>query len=349
MKEDQFFTVPDIWPAFACKCGKCRSCCCTGWNISISEDEYFRLVGMDCPAELRQKLDDAFYIPHDASPERYAMLNHNYLGDCPLRAGCGLCALQRIMGESAVPLICRLYPRAIDSARGEATLSNSCEAVAEAFLDHAEPLRFIPFDIGEKAEGHAGAAELAVRGRCIALMQDRRLTLRYRIACVGSYIHAPRPVRMPFEKRLSALLSLAELYGEISPSIGGYCETAMENIGDCSEEEYARLASRFEERAGNAKLVMEHMLVNHMFYTKFPYTAEAQNTNDAFAAFCGVYGLLRLLAVGNPSYITSSEKLVDVLCAAFRVIEHTRFDHNVGVILSGLGAGPEDAAGMIGL
>lgn len=349
MKEDSFFTVPDIWPAFACKCGKCRNCCCTGWNISISEDEYFRLVGMDCPCGIRQKLDDAFFIPHDASPERYALLNRNYLGECPLRAENGLCALQRAMGEGAVPDICRLYPRAIDRARGEAALSNSCEAVAEAFLGREAPLRFIPYPLDAKALGRADAAETAVRGRCIALMQDRRLTLRYRIACVGSYLGAPKPVRTPFEKRLSILMDLAGLYREISPSIGAYCGTAIANIGGCTEEGYARLAAAFEARAGDASLFAEHMLVNHMFYIKFPYEADIKSTGEAFAALCGAYGLLRLLSIGNPDYITSPEKLVDVMCAAFRVIGHTRFDHNVSALLSSLGAGPEDAAGLIGL
>ena len=57
------FLVPDIYPSFRCKGGSCRSTCCKGWGISVRMEEYFRLLGMDCPPEIRRRLDCAFYAP----------------------------------------------------------------------------------------------------------------------------------------------------------------------------------------------------------------------------------------------------------------------------------------------
>ena len=80
------FLVPDIYPSFRCKGGSCRSTCCKGWGISVRREEYFRLLGMDCPPEIRRRLDCAFYAPKDPSPERFRLINPRFDGDCPLRA-----------------------------------------------------------------------------------------------------------------------------------------------------------------------------------------------------------------------------------------------------------------------
>lgn len=337
------YTAPDFWTGFACKCGDCRRSCCEGWDISISEDEYFRLIGVDCLPQLRRRLDDAFYVPHDAAPERYAILNHNYLGDCPLRLENGLCGLQRELGEAVLPRVCRLYPRSIDAALSEATLANSCEGVLEGFFHRDEPIRFEQVMLEEPALGVETRERLAVRMRCIALMQDRRLNVRYRIASIGDEFNAAHPKSVPFAARLSVLLALAEIYSEISPSISEHCANAHAALADLAQEEYAQLAIRHDERFPMLGRVMEHTFVNHMFYEKFPYTAQADGVEEAFASLCGVYGFIRLLCVGNSQRLTSEAALVDMLGAAFRVVEHTRFDHNVDVVLRRLGGGIGDA------
>ena len=64
------FLVPDIYPSFRCKGGSCRSTCCKGWGISVRMEEYFRLLGMDCPPEIRRRLDTGVHrvtlsLPYD--------------------------------------------------------------------------------------------------------------------------------------------------------------------------------------------------------------------------------------------------------------------------------------------
>ena len=62
---DTVYTVPDIYPEFRCKISSCRQTCCYGWEITLSMEEYFRLIGMNCPHALRHRLDGTVYILDD--------------------------------------------------------------------------------------------------------------------------------------------------------------------------------------------------------------------------------------------------------------------------------------------
>ena len=50
------YFVPDYFLRFACKIGTCRTACCVGWPVSISQENYFRLLGVDCSTDLRRRL-----------------------------------------------------------------------------------------------------------------------------------------------------------------------------------------------------------------------------------------------------------------------------------------------------
>ncbi len=343
MSENDGFLVPDFWKEFSCKCGACRKSCCMGWDVGISQREYFSLVGASCSSELRSRLDEAFYVPHDASPERYALLNHNYLGDCPLRAQNGLCMLQRELGEAALPEVCRRYPRSINCSLGEATLANSCEGVIEGFIGREEPIRFERLALFITPNGDETPQRMQTRMQCVNIMQDRRLAVRYRIAAIGDFLQAGHPKNAPFAMRLPALLALAELYKEISPNIGSYCADAYEALSGCTQEDYARFAAMHDKHFPQLSLMMEHCLVNHLFYEKFPFAPQLRSAREAFIALCGVYGFLRILCVGNTPKLRSNDALVDMLCSAFRVIEHTRFESNVNAVMKRSGYGMEDA------
>lgn len=88
------FLVPDYYEDFRCKGGACRRTCCDGWGISVTQAEYFRLLGMDCPPDLRRRIDVAFHAPETPSPERFRLITPTWRADCPMRAPDGLCALQ---------------------------------------------------------------------------------------------------------------------------------------------------------------------------------------------------------------------------------------------------------------
>ena len=80
MQDKQLWLQPDYFEGFKCKCGACRNCCCTGWDIAVGMDEYFRLIGMECPEEIHRRLECAFRVPDVPSPERFRLISPNWLG-----------------------------------------------------------------------------------------------------------------------------------------------------------------------------------------------------------------------------------------------------------------------------
>ena len=81
MKES--YLVPDYFPKFACKMGECRHPCCKGWPVSISTDDYFRLLSVSCGPAMRERLDNAVRVSLHPTPEAYAQMAHavNPYGD----------------------------------------------------------------------------------------------------------------------------------------------------------------------------------------------------------------------------------------------------------------------------
>ena len=66
------YLVPDYVPEFACKMGACRRPCCEGWPISMSTEDYFRLLGVPCGPAMRERLDNAVRVSLHPTPEAYA-------------------------------------------------------------------------------------------------------------------------------------------------------------------------------------------------------------------------------------------------------------------------------------
>ncbi|MGI5884196.1 MAG: flagellin lysine-N-methylase [Candidatus Spyradocola sp.] len=363
------FLVPDIYPSFHCKGGSCRSTCCKGWGISVSMEEYFRLLGMDCPPDIRRRLDCAFYAPKDASPERFRLINPRFDGDCPLRAEDGLCALQLACGEAALPRICRVYPRAF---RGEfayeCSCSNSCEAVLEQLFGREAPLTFRSVELtipdappAGKALRHPRGYYGAIRTLCCKILQKRALPLPERIARVGLALRALEPLldaeagRMgeeierqalcldplpPFvpdaAAGLSAVQALLAAFAENSESLSPYQETAQARLS--SAEHFAQARDAFAARFPDWEKTFEHMLVHHLFYECFPFSDRHETFADEFSALCALYAMLRFLLIGYTAQEPSREGFVDAAAAAFRLIEHSRFDHNAAVLLRRQGA-----------
>ena len=87
------YLMPDYYPDFHCKTGMCRAACCVGWNVSLSMQDYFRLLGVECRKHVREKLDCALHVKRYPTEDSYAELVHRYDGNCPLRMENGLCAI----------------------------------------------------------------------------------------------------------------------------------------------------------------------------------------------------------------------------------------------------------------
>lgn len=192
------FLVPSYYPMFRCKCGACRSTCCEGWEVTISLQEYFKLMGEECSPALRRRLDSAIKPLLHPQPGQYACIDHKWDGRCPLQEESGLCALHAECGEKALSAVCRYYPRSPRLTFGmECACANSCEGVLELLFATREPLTFLPmaleFELPKEVTDEperAAPGYAAIRKRCVALLQSRERALPERLHWIGGLLLA---------------------------------------------------------------------------------------------------------------------------------------------------------------
>lgn len=365
MKEARKFLVPEYYPAFRCKMGACRHSCCEGWSVTVSLKDYYRLTNLEGSPSLHERIDRALRPLISPTADGYAEISHDLRGICRLRLSDGRCALHAEAGEDALAPLCRLYPRSVrGGAPCECACALSCEETLELLWDISRPLRFIKTELAlELPEGDGGGAhidalgrETALRMSFIAILQDRRYPLNVRLSrlsaaveeaeaaieagdvgridflvsngLLGDKVRAARP-----EFSLLALRAAGEfarMLGEHSDGLKEYGERALGYFreGDDVRARYEVARTRFEADFPAWEGFFEHLLVNHLFFSRFPLRHREWNAPGA------VYSLLRFLALGCG--VRSRDELIDLCHAVFRFIDHTAFDSYAGELLKRL-------------
>lgn len=357
------YLVPEYYPAFVCKTSACRHPCCEGWKITISMEDYFRLVGAECSGELRGKIDCALKVTGGTADGRYAVISADYTGRCRLHREDGLCAVQAELGESCLPAICRYYPRAVRrSYKNKCCCSNSCEAVIESMSAIKGPLLFIEKEIAGEREPDGdpfGAAEFEVQQECIGIIQDRRYALPERISFLCDYLSGTRDgktdeVRPDIAEALDIQRMFTDLVASGSKSMEDYYPEvvrfyrAEENDAAGFTARYLTAKKAFEENFPEWQTLFEHIIVNHMFYDEFPFLLDHKDMRRSFVPLAAVYSFLRYSAVGYCYNHPSGESFADLAAAVFRLIEHSGFDRNAAVILGKLNwSGPEKLKSLV--
>ena len=366
--ETHTFLMPNYYPNFFCKMGGCRSACCEGWPISISMNNYFHLLGLDCKKDLRRRLDCGIRVMDHPTEEEYARFEPRYDGNCPLRMEDGRCALHAELGEALLPDVCRLYPRGIRSEDGlyECSCTNSCEAVLELMLGQEEPISFIQRELTvemppmppRQSFFETLGMEQRIRLYLISVMQDRALTLPQRLMCLGAVLDEmdrsfQQKDRAMLDRilgdghrRLHPLPDTKEIDGghlqfglwiaeqmiaildERSQSIRGCGQAALSYFGEGGDaiSRYRKARAHFEAAVPKWEIFFEHMLVNHMFFSVFPFQDRPESMHEEYVALCAVYAVMRFLALGCMAESQEISRLIDGMGAAFRLIDHTEFD-----------------------
>ncbi len=311
------YLTPDYFPAFRCKMGACRTACCEGWPISFSLDDYFRLTSEECSDELRRRIDMGVRISLHPSPDAYAEIAMRWDGSCPMRLPDGRCAVHAELGDGALACVCRLYPRGVRLERGyEVSCANSCERVIELLMEHEAPLAFITremsFDM-PAPQPHLSPVthhprEQEVRLWLIALVQERSLPLPRRLmrlglalrdlegalrddAALDELLTSPYPLNIPdfpaAPDRLTAGLATMEkllsLLDERSVSLRAWGEKALRYFtADDVPARYHAADAHFTALLPQWERHLEHMLVNHMFFERFPFELFCQGCFHVF-------------------------------------------------------------------
>lgn len=347
MDTETVFYAPDYLPGFACKCGACRSVCCRGWGITVSESEYFRLLGMNCSRALRGKLDCAFALCDDPLPQRYAAVSPSWSGDCRLLGGDGLCSLQRECGEKVLPEVCRRYPRAYRRADAvpEAVCSASCEAVVETLM-RDKPLSFVSMKLKTELPdtGAEDAKKVAVRTACIEIIQNADVPLSQRLVRLGEYLCGyERQTPADAGRSLFALSCIIREFSEVSPSISVCGRGVLSLFADdelpepsaleSAANKYLMMREKFESAYPQRERWFENLAVNHMFYEQFPYADGCGSLSDAYASFCVSLALVKVTSVCSAPSAPTRDSFSDCVAAAYRYIEHSAFSKNADILL----------------
>ena len=370
------YLVPDYYPAFSCKMGACRRPCCEGWPISVSMKDYFRLMGADCSAELRRRLDSGLHLSLHPSEDAYAQILPRYDGVCPLHMEDGRCMLHAECGEDALAAVCRLYPRGVrNGTERECSCANSCEAVVELLLNRQEPLKFITIthDFGlpelppRKHHFHAEGCSQAIRLWLIRQLQRREFPLPQRLLLLGQALHAmekalseqdtdriegmlrgdivipaprmPIPSRDNLQRGLAAVEKMLDTLDHSSVSIRDYGEEALAYFGSGPDayDRYETAKAHFDAILPQWETWLEHLLINHMYFIQFPFQDRPVSLSDEYKALVAVYTLLRCLLVGCMAGCSDPNRTVDIASAAFRLAAHTTFDLYAAPLLREIG------------
>lgn len=169
--------APDYYAGFSCLMGDCRHSCCAGWEIDVDDEALSRFRAV--PGALGDRLRGS--IDEDGDGARFRLTED---GRCPFLNGEGLCDLILSLGEDCLCQICADHPRFRNffSDRTEIGLGLCCEAAGRLILSRREPVRLVELsDDGlEDPILPEEAALTGLRGRLIALAQDRSTTVEAR-------------------------------------------------------------------------------------------------------------------------------------------------------------------------
>lgn len=359
---DTVYTVPDIYPEFKCKISSCRQTCCYGWEITLSMEEYFRLIGMNCPHALRRRLDGAVYILDHPTKERYAAFAKRYDGECPMHDPDGYCALQRGCGEKALTSVCRFYPRSPRTHHAaECSVAASCEGACELLFAKKEPLSFIKVPLSfdgvftpPQDDDRETRFYVPIREKIVALLQNREKPLENRIndvvslceklstvfpsgtdeeidAVLSDDISTGSRASKVDEKALDATAKLLSGF-DFRHSVYPFVQKAGESLAFDTEafyENYQKAKVSFEHAFPEWERMFEQVLVNHVFYEGFPFSDNGCTMHDNAKALCTIYGMWRLVAVGYTLSSPEINSLVDVTAAFFRLAENSRLPDSI--------------------
>ena len=259
----------------------------------------------------------------------------------------------------------------------EASCANSCEAVLESFLDRLAPLDFIRIPVDTQHVPPApprtiffetAGREQDIRLHLIRILQNRELSLPLRLLSLGDELRrlkrilavkdtkalarlldsplpaAPQTDSPPLSDSLlvDALHIAERMVTEIAhhaPRLADYGNQALDWFTDHGQplEQYRIARQHFETLIPNWQNFLEHALINHAFFERFPFQDRPLDIDDEQLGLCAVYALLRFLGLGCLSTSDSPLRYIDLCAAAFRHIDHTAFDLYGAHLLKSLG------------
>ena len=131
---------------FRCVGGACSDTCCSGWTVSLDKATHYRYK-KNAPIEIFNIAKASIKkMKSGRTSSRFSSIKNKENGDCPFMTSCGLCKVQKEMGEKALSKTCNTYPRIITRCGNETYLSASlsCPEAARLCLENERSADFVP-------------------------------------------------------------------------------------------------------------------------------------------------------------------------------------------------------------
>ena len=197
---DKIILQPKYVADFQCDGSKCNAKCCrSNWRIEIDVDTYKKYQRIKNPA-MRKKILSSIQPSTDRTGFEIRL---NMLGDCPLQCEGTLCYIQCSMGEDALSVTCKTYPRvALQIGNYQfRLLSMTCPVAAEQalFSSNAMELQQISckkdtaawalttkFCNAKNVSNDLAAVHIVMGG--LAILQNASYTFEQRLVLLGLFL-----------------------------------------------------------------------------------------------------------------------------------------------------------------
>lgn len=315
--------MPKYYNEFKCKIGMCRNVCCKGWTVSVNLQEYYKVITLECDSIFREKIDRGLYVNLRPTTDKYAVLRKNYFGDCTFHGEDGYCEIQKNFGINSIPSVCNLYPRNISTEFAlEKSCSNSCEKVLELLFENNDKFQVIEEETSDKPVCF-NEQYLSIRKIIINILSNRDKNILERI----KDIYEKYPNYFEFQEANFRKLALEylELYKDKSDVAFDYLQEIKEN-----NDSYEKLEQHLYDVLPNANIYFEKFLVNHIFFTGFPYDKLKGILKEGIYSLIGIYELTRYIALVSMKNKNKLDEFVDAIAKLYRLIGHSDFHKYIG-------------------
>lgn len=343
--------------------GNCRRSCCLGWHVTVSMEEYYRLIGLECSPELRRKLDGSVFMLDNPTKVRYAEFARNYLGDCPMHGDDGLCMLQCANGEDVLPSVCRYYPRSPRTLHAtECALSVSCEGVCELLMTKKDKMTFVDtplefcYHLPQKVSGFVTDVYRDIRLSAIDVLQNRKLSFGKRLlALIEEAGILNEPLRTQNREKVSEILREINVSEKAStdeddaPSTEALDEARylirklterypideyVSGKEEFSAADYADMRDKLYKSYPTLDMMLEQIMVNHVFYMGFPFGEERLDYAAICAALVSLFAVWKYALVVKLCEDGSEEHFADLTSEFFRMAENSNYDMCAAALLN---------------